>query len=209
MNFEFPDPHDADADGLVAIGGDLSIPRLLMAYRSGIFPWYSEGDPICWYSPDPRFVLFPENIKISSSMRTVLNNPRFRFRINTAFEEVITQCQSVGRKDQPGTWITDDMKDAYIDMHKAGYAFSAETWKGGKLIGGLYGVRFGKFFFGESMFSNESNASKYAFIRYVHQLQKEGVELIDCQVYTKHLESLGAGMISRDEFLERLQTHPI
>lgn len=195
-----------NADGLVAVGGDLSIPRLLYAYRSGIFPWYSEGEPVCWYSPDPRFVLFPENLIVSKSMRAVLNNPRLKFRVNTAFEEVITLCKSVNRKGQPGTWITDDMQSAYIDLHKVGHAFSAETWKDGKLIGGLYGVRLGKIFFGESMFSLEKNASKYAFIKYVQQLQKEGVFLIDCQVYTEHLESLGAAMISRDEFLQLLKS---
>jgi leucyl/phenylalanyl-tRNA---protein transferase len=201
----FPPPGTAGEDGLLAIGGDLSIERLLLAYRNGIFPWYNEDEPICWWCPDPRFVLFPGELKISKSMKAVLNNPSFKFRINTAFEAVMEQCKTVPRHGQDGTWISPAMQKAYGQLHKTGYAFSAETWVGGQLAGGLYGIRLGNVFFGESMFSKVSNASKYAFIKYVQQLQEEGVVLIDCQVYTEHLESLGARMIERDVFLETIE----
>lgn len=198
----FPSPHLAEEDGLLAIGGDLSVERLLLAYQNGIFPWYSEGEEIMWWSPDPRFVLFPSEIKISKSMKQPLKRNAFDFTINKAFEQVIDNCKSIERNGQPGTWITNEMKAAYMNLHKLGYAHSAEVWKEGKLVGGLYGVRLGKVFFGESMFSKQSNASKYAFIKYVEQLKMEGVELIDCQVYTNHLESLGARMIERKYFLK-------
>ena len=197
----FPDPNTADPEGLVAIGGDLSVDRLLLAYRMGIFPWYSEEEPICWWSPDPRFVLFPSELKISSSMRTVLNKGDFKFTINRRFEEVIRNCKNALRYGEPGSWINDEIISSYLQLHEMGYAHSAEAWRDGKLVGGLYGVRLGKIFFGESMFSNESNASKFAFIHYVDLLKREGVSLIDCQVYTQHLETLGARMIVRDEFI--------
>jgi leucyl/phenylalanyl-tRNA--protein transferase len=200
----FPSPDFADEEGLLAFGGDLSIERLLLAYRNGIFPWFSEDEPICWWCPDPRFVLFPDELKISKSMRTVLNTGTFKFTINKAFDKVIRNCQKVSRKDQPGTWITDEVLEAYNNLHKAGYAHSAEAWKNGELVGGLYGVKLGKVFFGESMFSEESNASKFAFIKFVEHLKKQDVELIDCQVYTEHLESLGARMIERKDFLQML-----
>jgi leucyl/phenylalanyl-tRNA---protein transferase len=200
----FPDPNTADEEGLVAIGGDLSIERLLLAYHNGIFPWYSEPF-IGWYSPNPRMVLLPGELKVSSSMRTVLNNGKFRFSINKEFRQVINNCKTASRKDQPGSWISDDIADAYTKLHEAGYAYSAEAWQGNELVGGLYGVRIGKIFFGESMFSTAANASKFAFIKYVHYLQKQGVELIDCQVYTQHLESLGAREIDRKEFLETVR----
>jgi leucyl/phenylalanyl-tRNA--protein transferase len=200
----FPSPEFADEEGLLAFGGDLSLERLLLAYRNGIFPWFSEDDPICWWCPDPRFVLFPEELKISKSMRTVLNTGTFKFTIDKAFEEVIKNCQKVFRKDQPGTWITDEVLEAYNNLHKEGYAHSAETWKNGELVGGLYGVKLGKVFFGESMFSKESNASKFAFIKFVEQLKKQDIQLLDCQVYTEHLESLGARMIKRKDFLQML-----
>ena len=203
-DFYFPPAETADEHGIVAIGGDLSTERLLLAYRSGIFPWYNEEEPIVWWNPDPRFVLFPENIKVSSSMQTVLNNCKFRFTINKAFAEVIKQCKTIYRKEQEGTWISPAVQAAYTKLHALGYAHSAEAWLNGKLAGGLYGVRIGKVFFGESMFSKENNASKFAFIKYIQQLQKENVSLIDCQVYTPHLESLGAGMIERKKFLELL-----
>lgn len=198
----FPPVENADKDGLLAIGGDLSLNRLLLAYKNGIFPWYNEDEPICWWSPDPRFVLYPSQIKISSSMKTVLNNGRFRFTINRAFTQVIQNCKTVTRKGQDGTWISPAMQNAYINLHEKGYAHSAETWLDGKLVGGLYGIRLGNIFFGESMFSAESNASKFAFIKYVKQLQKENVKLIDCQLHTNHLESLGAIMINRKLFTE-------
>jgi leucyl/phenylalanyl-tRNA---protein transferase len=199
----FPHVDLAEPDGLLAIGGDLSEERLLSAYRKGIFPWY-EGSHILWWCPDPRFVLFPESLHISKSMRTLLNQRRFAFTVNQAFPQVISQCKTVPRKGQLGTWINDDVKRAYISLHKMGYAHSAEAWKDGQLVGGLYGIRMGKVFFGESMFSRESNASKYVFIKYVEQLKSEGVEMIDCQVYTEHLESLGARMIPRKKFISLL-----
>lgn len=204
---EFPPLASADESGLLAIGGDLSAERLLLAYRSGIFPWYSEGEPICWFSPDPRFVLFPAELQVSKSMQQLIRNKKFHFSINTVFEEVINNCQKVSRQDQEGTWITSEMKEAYIDLHKKGFAHSAEAWMGNSLVGGLYGIRLGNIFFGESMFSLESNASKFAFIKYVQQLQNENVQLIDCQVYTQHLESLGARMISRKNFQDILITN--
>ena len=203
----FPPIDQADEDGLLAIGGDLSTELLLEAYQQGIFPWYNEGDHICWYCPDPRFVLFPNQLIVSKSMRSILSQKRFRFTINKAFEQVIQQCKTIKRNDQEGTWITPAMEEAYIRMHQLGYAHSAEAWLGNKLVGGLYGIRLGHVFFGESMFSSEPNASKFAFIRYVQQLQKEQVQLIDCQVYTAHLESLGAVSISRNEFSRLLLIH--
>ncbi|MBC7937771.1 MAG: leucyl/phenylalanyl-tRNA--protein transferase [Rhizobacter sp.] len=203
----FPPVELADADGLLAMGGDLSTERLLLAYRSGIFPWFNEADPICWWSPDPRFVLFPENLKISKSMEQIFRRKQFEFKINTAFDQVITNCGLVHREGQDGTWITEEMKSAYINLHKAGYAHSAEAWLNDELAGGLYGIRLGNVFFGESMFSHVSNASKFAFVGYVQQLQKENVQLVDCQLHTNHLESLGAHMIPRSDFkllLEKL-----
>jgi leucyl/phenylalanyl-tRNA---protein transferase len=200
----FPNTETADDEGLVAIGGDLSIQRLLLAYRNGIFPLYSEPF-IGWYSPDPRFVLFPAKLKISKSMKTLLNTRRFRFTVNKDFDEVIHNCKVTNRKGQPGTWISEDMINAYTAMHKAGYAVSAEAWDGDMLAGGLYGIRLGNVFFGESMFSKVNNASKYAFIKYVQLLAKEGVQLIDCQVYTEHLESLGGEEMLRQEFLKLLK----
>ena len=196
----FPPLTMADEDGLLAIGGDLSTERLLIAYRSGIFPWFNEDEPICWWSPDPRFVLYPQELKVSNSMKTVLQNGKFRFTINRAFKSVIQNCKTIYRKEQHGTWISPAMQKAYIILHELGYAHSAETWMDGELVGGLYGVRLGKIFFGESMFSLQNNASKFAFINYVRQLQVENVQLIDCQLHTPHLESLGAKMIPRKLF---------
>lgn len=197
----FPPVEAADENGIVAIGGDLSTERLLLAYRSGIFPWYNEDEPIIWWCPDPRFVLFPDDLKISKSMQAVLRNGKFRFTINRAFAQVIQNCKTIERNGQDGTWITAAVQKAYTELHTLGFAHSAEAWMNGELVGGLYGIRMGSIFFGESMFSKQSNASKFAFINYVQQLQKEGVALIDCQVYTEHLESLGAGMIGREEFI--------
>ncbi|MGL6268376.1 MAG: leucyl/phenylalanyl-tRNA--protein transferase, partial [Chitinophagaceae bacterium] len=165
-----------------------------------------EDDIPLWWSPDPRFVLFPDELKISSSMKTLLKRNAFSFTINKAFSEVIRNCKSVRRDGQAGTWITDEMQNAYTELHHQGFAFSAEAWHEDKLAGGLYGIKMGKMFFGESMFSHQSNASKYAFISMVEQLKSEGVALIDCQVYTAHLESLGARMIPRNEFLKQLRT---
>lgn len=203
----FPPTDMADEDGLLAMGGDLTTERLLLAYRSGIFPWYNEDEPICWWSPDPRFVLYPADLKISNSMKTVLQNGKFRFTINKAFEQVIQNCKTVARQCQDGTWISPAMQKAYTTLHELGYAHSAETWQDGELVGGLYGIRLGNIFFGESMFSLQPNASKFAFINYVRQLQKENTQLIDCQLHTNHLESLGARMIPRKEFIETLLTN--
>ena len=199
----FPPVQASEPDGLLAVGGDLSTERLLLAYHQGIFPWY-EGQHILWWCPDPRFVLFPEELRESKSMKQLLKRNVFDFRIDTNFTGVITNCKTISRHGQESTWITDEVKAAYTRLHLAGYAHSAETYQDGKLVGGLYGIRLGKVFFGESMFSTVSNASKYAFIRYVHQLREEGVELIDCQVYTEHLESLGARMIPRNDFISYL-----
>lgn len=200
----FPPVELAQPDGLLAVGGDLSTERLLLAYRQGIFPWY-EGQHILWWCPDPRFVLFPAELRESKSMKQLLKRDVFDFRINTDFTAVITSCKTIARRGQESTWITDEVKAAYTRLHHAGYAHSAEAWQDGKLVGGLYGIRLGKVFFGESMFSTVSNASKYAFISYVHRLREQGVELIDCQVYTEHLESLGARMIPRKDFTALLE----
>jgi leucyl/phenylalanyl-tRNA--protein transferase len=200
----FPPVELAQPDGLLAIGGDLSAERLLLAYRRGIFPWY-EGQFILWWCPDPRFVLFPEELRFSKSMKVFLNKNAFDFTINKSFIEVIRNCKEVKRSGQIGTWITDEVESAYVHLHHLGHAFSAEAWKGAELVGGVYGIKLGKVFFGESMFSKASNASKYAFIKFVEHLQQHGVELIDCQVYTEHLESLGARMISRQKFLAYLK----
>ena len=197
----FPSPEKADEDGLLAIGGDLSRQRLLEAYRNGIFPWY-ENKYILWWCPDPRFVLFPPELKISSSMKQLFKKQAFEFSVNRNFGGVISQCKAISRRGQEGTWITEEMRNAYTDLHYAGYAHSAEVSLNGELVGGLYGIRIGRVFFGESMFSKQNNASKYAFIKYVELLKSEGVELIDCQVYTAHLETLGARMIPRKEFLK-------
>lgn len=199
----FPPVHLAEPDGLLAMGGDLSPERLLLAYKNGIFPWY-EGEHILWWCPDPRFVLFPEELKVSKSIKTMLNKNQFEFTINKAFAQVIHHCKEIKRPGQQGTWITDEVEKAYCKMHELGHAHSAEVWKDGELVGGLYGIKLGKVFFGESMFSKASNASKYAFIKYVQQLTEEGIELIDCQVYTEYLESLGARMIDRHEFINLL-----
>lgn len=205
-NIWFPPIEEATEDGLLAIGGDLSIERLILAYQKGIFPWY-DGDTPLWWSPDPRFVLMPDNLIISKSMKQVLKKNSFEFKINTAFAEVIHQCKIQPRAGQDGTWITNGMESAYNTLHQMGIAWSAETWQNDQLVGGLYGIRMGNLFFGESMFSMVSNASKFAFIQLVHQLKKEGVVLIDCQVYTDHLASLGATMISRAMFKDYLDKH--
>ncbi|MBC7554624.1 MAG: leucyl/phenylalanyl-tRNA--protein transferase [Taibaiella sp.] len=197
----FPPVTDALEDGLLAIGGDLGTERLLLAYKSGIFPWFGQDEPPMWWSPDPRFVLFPTDLKVSKSMKQVLKSGMFELRINTAFEDVINNCRHVYRPGQPGTWIGDEVVAAYTQLHRLGYAHSAEAWQNGILVGGLYGLWMGNSFFGESMFSHVSNASKFAFINWVRLLKQKGVQLIDCQIYTEHLESLGAQMIGRSEFL--------
>lgn len=202
----FPKPNEAIGDGLLAIGGDLSVERLLLAYKSGIFPWYNDDIPL-WWHPNPRFVLFPNELNVSKSMKQILKKKEFTFTINTAFKEVILNCKTIYRKDQDGTWINPDVVDAYTKMHQLGYAHSAECWLDNKLVGGLYGIKIGNIFFGESMFSHISNASKFAFIKFVEFLTNEGIVLIDCQVYTEHLESLGARMIERNEFIKILEAN--
>jgi leucyl/phenylalanyl-tRNA--protein transferase len=200
----FPPVEDALEDGLLAMGGDVSVERLVLAYRHGIFPWY-DGDTPLWWSPDPRFVLFPEKLKVSKSMDTLIKKNTFRFTIDTAFAQVIRSCKELQRKGQDGTWITDELENSVNKLHQLGFAHCAEAWMGDELVGGLYGIRMGRLFFGESMFSKVSNASKFAFIQYVRQLKKENVYLVDCQVYTEHLESLGAEMIGRVEFMRALE----
>lgn len=199
----FPPVHLSEPDGLLALGGDLSTERLLLAYKNGIFPWYV-GEEILWWCPNPRFVLFPKGLKINKAVKPLLKRKEFEFTINTAFKDVINHCKEIKRAGQEGTWITDEVEKAYCKLFESGYAHSAEVWEAGKLVGGLYGIKIGKVFFGESMFSKVSHASRYAFIKYVQFLQDEGIELIDCQVYTEYLESLGAKMIDRNDFIKQL-----
>ena len=197
----FPPVEKAAADGLLAYGGDLRTERLLLAYRSGIFPWFNQDEPPLWWCPDPRCVIFPDELYISKSMQQLLKRKAFNITVNKNFAAVIQQCAAT-RKEQEGTWITTEIEKAYTALHRLGHAVSIEAWQHDELVGGLYGIRIGNIFFGESMFSKVSNASKYAFITYVQQLKKEGIVLIDCQIYTAHLESMGARMIPREEFLQ-------
>ncbi|HET7361417.1 MAG TPA: leucyl/phenylalanyl-tRNA--protein transferase [Salinimicrobium sp.] len=202
----FPPVETTDENGLLAIGGDLSVARLTEAYQKGVFPWYDAPQPVLWWSPDPRMVLFPENLKVSKSMKTLLRKNAFQVSFNQDFEAVIQNCATVARKNQGGTWITQKMQDAYLQLHKKGLAHSVEVWQENQLVGGLYGIylKEKKIFCGESMFSKTSNASKYGFIKWVEKLTSEGIKLIDCQMYTPHLESLGATEIPRKEFLKYL-----
>jgi leucyl/phenylalanyl-tRNA--protein transferase len=200
----FPDPAEADPDGLLAIGGDLSPERLVTAYASGIFPWYSAGSPILWWSPDPRLVLEPTRLHVPTSLKRVLNARRFRFSLDTAFAEVISACARAPRPGQDGTWIVPEMIRAYVRLHELGVAHSAEVWNGERLVGGVYGVALGSVFFGESMFYAEADASKAAFVLLVRWLAARGCTLLDCQQTTPHLLRFGAREISRKEFLERV-----
>ena len=201
----FPSVEDANEEGLLAVGGDLSPERLMLAYKNGIFPWFNEGSLILWWSPNPRMVLFPERIKVSKSMQKVLKSNQFSLTKNNCFAAVIDQCALARREGQEGTWITNEMKEAYLKLHELGYAQSYEVWQDNKLVGGLYGIDLGHIFCGESMFSKVSNTSKLAFIHLVKELQKKQYKLIDCQVYNEHLESLGAREISREEFVRMLK----
>jgi leucyl/phenylalanyl-tRNA--protein transferase len=204
----FPDAELADEDGLLAIGGDLSIQRLLLAYRNAIFPWFSEREPILWYAPNERFVLFPEKLKVSSSMQKILRSGNFKISYDQAFSEVINACADSKRRGQDGTWITDSMKSAYIQLFEHGFAHSVEVWENNLLVGGLYGVQMNHVFCGESMFATVSNASKVAM---VYLCRSFNFSLIDCQVYTSHLESLGAEFISLEDylvFLNEVRSHP-
>jgi len=201
----FPDLDEADESGLLAVGGDLSIERLKLAYSKGIFPWYEDGMPILWWSPDPRMVLFPNKMIVSHSLRQSIKKQQFTVTIDTAFEKVIHNCSKTPRKGEDGTWITREMKNAYIRLHEAGYAHSAESWLDGELVGGLYGVSLGKAFFGESMFHHVTNASKVALYHLVEKLCAWNFTIIDSQVYTNHLESLGGEMIPRNQYVQFLE----
>jgi len=201
----FPPPDLADESGILAVGGDLTEERLLLAYSMGIFPWYSEGDPILWWSPDPRLILFPEEIKVSRSLKQTLNKGTFTITMDTAFESVIKECASVHHKNAGDTWITDEMIEAYVHLHHSGFAHSVESWFDDTLVGGLYGLSLGSAFFGESMYAKKSNASKVAFVRLIQQLVIWKFTLIDCQVATRHLKTFGAHDIPRTEFIKLLK----
>ena len=201
----FPSPHLASKEGLLAVGGDLTRSRLLLAYSLGIFPWYSDGEPILWWSPDPRLVLYPDELKISRSLNKAIKKGVFTLTFDMAFEHVITECARVPREHQKGTWIVDEMVEAYCRLHASGFAHSVEAWQGNRLAGGLYGVSLGRCFFGESMFTRISNASKVAFVALVRHLQSLNFALIDCQITTDHLISFGAREISRTQYLKELE----
>jgi leucyl/phenylalanyl-tRNA--protein transferase len=202
----FPDPSEADEEGLLAIGGDLSSDRLLLAYQSGIFPWYDEQQPILWWSPDPRMVLFPSKFTVSKSLSKTIKNTKFKITFNTSFSEVIKNCSTIKREGQGGTWITQEMEEAYVELHKLGHAQSVEVWNQDALVGGLYGIDLPKqkIFCGESMFSTQTDASKVGFYYLVKHLQQKNYKLIDCQMHTDHLESLGAEEITRELFIQHL-----
>ena len=200
----FPAVETASPEGILAFGGDLSPERLLLAYQSGIFPWFEADEPILWWSPNPRMVLFFDELKVSKSMRNIFNRAIFKVTFNQDFRAVISNCQNVKREGQNGTWITNEMIEAYCKLHELGIAKSVEVWKDDKLVGGLYGIDLGHVFCGESMFSLESNASKVAFISLVNQLKSENYQVLDCQVYNEHLESLGCREIPREQFIRVL-----
>ncbi len=204
---QFPPVQNILPDGLLAIGGDLSTERLLLAYRNGIFPWYEEGLPVMWYCPDPRFVLFPEDYKISKSLKPLLKKRTFTCTVNTVFERVIHHCKTINRSGQQGTWITNEIEQAYIRLYHMGYAHSYEVWQGLQLVGGLYGIRLGNVFFGESMFSKVSNASRMAFYHLINTQSLTGLQMVDCQVHTPYLESMGAAFIDGDTFQQLLKKY--
>jgi leucyl/phenylalanyl-tRNA--protein transferase len=201
----FPTPNLASDEGLLAVGGDLCQNRLLLAYSMGIFPWYSQGEPILWWSPNPRLVLYPDELRVSKSLQKTIKKNLFQITLDTAFEQVIAECAKIRRKNNEGTWIVPDMIGAYCQLHSSGYAHSVEAWQDGALVGGLYGVSLGKCFFGESMFTYATNASKVAFVALVDHLASLSFDLIDCQVTTEHLVSFGAREIPREQFLKQLQ----
>jgi leucyl/phenylalanyl-tRNA--protein transferase len=203
----FPDPNLLESEsGVMATGGDLSPERLYFAYQLGLFPWYNPGEEILWWCPDPRFVLFPKDLKISKSMRKIMRDEVFTFTENKCFREVIEECKNTFRKDQDGTWLSDELVNSIVKLHEAGIAKSIEVWQNDQLVGGFYGIQIGKIFCGESMFAKVSNASKAGFIYFI-QNQKENLELIDCQIHSVHLESLGATMISKKDYLNRLKNN--
>jgi len=201
---QLPNPAYADKSGLLAAGGTLTTKRLIEAYSKGIFPWYSEGEPVLWWSPDPRVILIPDDLHISRKMKVLLKKKVFNVTMNREFENVVEKCSGLRRSGE-GTWITDDMKNAYSELHKAGYAHSVEVWEDDILAGGLYGVSFGEMFFGESMFSLASNSSKFGFIKLTEYLKNKGFLFVDCQVETDHLKSLGAIPLDRNKFLKLLK----
>ena len=203
----FPNHDESNKDGLIAVGGDLSVERLMHAYHLGIFPWFNEGQPLFWWSPDPRMILLPESFKVSKSLKKTILSNKYKITLNTSFEEVINCCSKIKRKGQQGTWITNNMITAYLQLHKKGHAQSVEVWSDNQLVGGLYGIdlKEKKIFCGESMFSKKNNASKIALYYLVKKLKTENYRLIDCQMYTSHLESLGAQEIPRHEFLKYLK----
>ena len=205
----FPHPYLADKDGFLAMGGDLSPKRLLAAYQAGIFPWYNDNTPILWFSTHPRLVLYPDELKVSKSMKQLLKRKTFSVTIDTAFSEVIAACAAQIRTNQSGTWITEDLEQSFLQLHEMGYAHSVEVWKDDVLVGGLYGLALGKVFYGESMFAKTSNASKYGFITLVRLLQEKSFKLIDCQQDTPHLRSFGAELISRVEFLNEMKINSL
>ncbi|HVK96342.1 MAG TPA: leucyl/phenylalanyl-tRNA--protein transferase [Flavisolibacter sp.] len=204
-HFEFPPVDKADSEGLILIGGKLTPAKVLEAYKKGIFPWYNDDEPILWWSPDPRFVLCSQALHISRSMQKVLRQQTFTFKMNTAFEDVIHACKTINRDGQPGTWITNEMKKVYTDLFHQGYGFSAEAWKGDELVGGIYGVKIGNMYYGESMFSRQTNASKFAFISFIESQKKNGLAVLDCQLHTPHVESLGGQFISRKKFIQLVE----
>ena len=203
----FPPISETNADGILAVGGDLSPERLKLAYKSGIFPWFNENEPLIWWSPNPRMVLFLEELVISKSMQNILKKDIFKVTFNQNFRDVISNCQRIKRQGQSGTWITNDMIEAYCKLHELGIAKSVEVWQNEKLVGGLYGIDLGTVFCGESMFSKVSNASKVAFIALVNHLKEANYKLLDCQVYNEHLESLGCREIERVDFMKILKSN--
>lgn len=203
----FPHPETANAYGAIAIGGDLEVDRLLLAYQYGYFPWFNPDEPIIWWHPDPRFVIFTDEIRITKSMRPYFNQEKFSITFDQCYSEVLDNCQKIKRKDQPGTWISEDIKDAYKKLHKLGLSHSVEVWEKGELVGGLYGVSLGKMFYGESMFSKTKNASKFALISLASILSKQGFKIIDCQMPNPHLKRMGGRYVSRESFLNHLRAN--
>lgn len=206
-DISFPHPELANAYGAIAMGGDLEVDRLLLAYQFGYFPWFNPDEPIIWWHPDPRFVIFTDEVRVTKSMRPYFNQEKFTISFDKCFNKVMESCQKIKRKNQPGTWITEDIKEAYNNLHKMGLAHSVEVWDNDELVGGLYGVSLGKMFYGESMFSKSKNASKFALICLASILSKKGFEIIDCQMPNPHLKSMGGRYISRSVFLAHLRTN--
>ena len=202
----FPDPRLAHPSGVIAHGGDLHPDRVLLAYANGIFPWYSDDSPLFWYSPDPRFVLPTDQLKLQRSLKKRIRRAEYRITLDTSFADVLRGCATVHRPDQDGTWLTEDLQAAFRDLHRRGYAHSVEAWRGDELVGGLYGIAIGQLFCGESMFATASDASKVAFAHLVRQLERWGTPLVDCQIHTPHLERFGAFEVPRERFLADLAT---